>query len=247
MSRKTAGAAQKIVIASAMDELCKVTDFEHIHVGDVCKKSGVSRSTFYRYFEDIYEVPLWVERFTLALGVGEVGRTLTMKEGYSVSIRGCACFPSLMRRAGRVQGIRSIGEQGYRIHASYIIETLRDYKRIPLDDELYFQAHYASIAEADMLHRWLEGKIDAPADQFMEWLYAALPGRLRATLDVPVDPRPPRDADIKTILMMAAQDEGRYEMSPPALEDRIGEASEGVNAPSAALGVRGSGADPSVF
>lgn len=39
-------------ILSAFVELLQIKDFDKILISDICDKSGVSRTTFYRYYEN---------------------------------------------------------------------------------------------------------------------------------------------------------------------------------------------------
>ena len=46
----------KIYLAEALIELMKTKDLKDIHVKDIVKRAGVSRMTYYRYFEDKEEI-----------------------------------------------------------------------------------------------------------------------------------------------------------------------------------------------
>lgn len=46
-------------IVEALSDLLEEGNLNNVTVVDVCAKSGVSRSTFYRYFVDISDVALW--------------------------------------------------------------------------------------------------------------------------------------------------------------------------------------------
>jgi len=46
----------KLAILQAFNKLAKKKDFDKITVEQICKEAEVSRATFYRYFEDKYDV-----------------------------------------------------------------------------------------------------------------------------------------------------------------------------------------------
>lgn len=50
----------KIVLANALRTLLKEKTFENITVEDILEKSGASRSTFYRHFQDKYSLMIWI-------------------------------------------------------------------------------------------------------------------------------------------------------------------------------------------
>lgn len=49
----------KTILAGAFEELLNEKQFEDITVSDIVKKSGASRSTFYKHFSDKYEIMIW--------------------------------------------------------------------------------------------------------------------------------------------------------------------------------------------
>lgn len=57
MAMKT---GSKIILANALQALLKEKTFENITVEDILEKSGASRSTFYRHFQDKYSLMNWV-------------------------------------------------------------------------------------------------------------------------------------------------------------------------------------------
>ena len=52
-------------VACALNQLLSEHSSDHISVEDVCRLSGVPRSTFYRYFYSINEVSIWVFQYLL--------------------------------------------------------------------------------------------------------------------------------------------------------------------------------------
>lgn len=57
MAMKT---GSKIILANALRALLKEKTFENITIEDILEKSGASRSTFYRHFQDKYSLMNWV-------------------------------------------------------------------------------------------------------------------------------------------------------------------------------------------
>lgn len=50
----------KQMIAVSMENLLQTTKLEDITVGDILNKADISRTTFYRYFEDKYALVNWI-------------------------------------------------------------------------------------------------------------------------------------------------------------------------------------------
>lgn len=52
MKQKVKANETKIRIASMLNELLKEKDIERVSVVELCQKSNVSRTTFYKYFQE---------------------------------------------------------------------------------------------------------------------------------------------------------------------------------------------------
>lgn len=50
----------KRALAAALKELTQEQGFERVSVSDICEACGVSRKTFYYYFQDKYELAEWI-------------------------------------------------------------------------------------------------------------------------------------------------------------------------------------------
>ena len=51
---------KKYFVAQALNDLLAERTIEQISVVDLCEEAGISRSTFYTYFDDIYSVGEWL-------------------------------------------------------------------------------------------------------------------------------------------------------------------------------------------
>lgn len=46
-------------VVDALETLLRTRELENVRIGDLCRLSRISRTTFYVYFEDIYAVVQW--------------------------------------------------------------------------------------------------------------------------------------------------------------------------------------------
>lgn len=72
----TQGDETKMRIAHAVDG-----PIEELTVEAICRKSGVSKPTFYRHFESKYDIAVWMSKLMSCATLDEIGRTLTWEEG----------------------------------------------------------------------------------------------------------------------------------------------------------------------
>ncbi|WP_368669252.1 TetR/AcrR family transcriptional regulator [Limosilactobacillus kribbianus] len=53
-------------IVACTEELLKACPLSRISVTEVCRRAGVSRTTFYTYFTDVYAIYEWIWRYYIA-------------------------------------------------------------------------------------------------------------------------------------------------------------------------------------
>ena len=82
-----------------MNRLCADTPFARLHIEDIVRESGVSRSNFYHNFEDKYAVVNWIGHQCLRDGIFRIGRDLTWLEGPRITTREMAKFNALFASA----------------------------------------------------------------------------------------------------------------------------------------------------
>lgn len=68
---------ERLRVVSVMDELCAGTPFTKLTVTAICDAAGISRTSFYRLFEDKYEATNWFVHTVSRVGHVQTGRTLS--------------------------------------------------------------------------------------------------------------------------------------------------------------------------
>lgn len=150
---------RRLLIAEALNDLLHERSLDGITVVDLCKEAGISRSTFYSYFEDIYEVGEWVwERRNREIfeGLGE-------RYGYR------ECFARLYThlrddsgRTGRVLPERNFGRDPqlvtYAAANSFKLlkERIEGSRGRALTPDEYEQLDYVSRANETVTLKWFE-------------------------------------------------------------------------------------------
>lgn len=192
-------------MALAVDSLARERDFDELRVDEICEAAGISRSAFYRLFEDKYQIATWCQRFSTDAGIREIGRTLDAAEGNFVTCSGLLLFKNLFRSAGKSQRPGSVKPIARDLHIEYLTRTLREFKGIEIDAELAFQIDYVATSEAEMVGRWLLGDFDADARAFAGLIVSCMPPRLLALVDDPVDHKTPEALTMASFVMSASR------------------------------------------
>ena len=142
-----------------------VTDpIRTLSVTEICRRAGISRQTFYSYFESKYAIGSWYalhcDTFTLDL----IGRALSWREGYerwyTIMERQKLLFANSSQSKFSDEGAAAVAEN--RIAA--FRETFEN-RGLAFTDEYCYYAWMCASVERTAFSRWLkEGCAPPPAD-----------------------------------------------------------------------------------
>ena len=140
----------KLSIMHAVDK-----SLDRITVSEICKKANISRQTFYRNFDSKYSLhwwwPTYVHRFYLA----EVGRTLDWETGYSHHIELLLMERDFFRVATQYTAtISSLDSIMPHFRELTLLETLKDYQGVEIDNDLLFCIESWVKMETEVLTEW---------------------------------------------------------------------------------------------
>lgn len=196
---------KRLGVALAVNELCEKSDLKSISTDEICAKATISRSTFYRLFDDKYDIAVWCHRLPLEEGVGQMGRTLTCSEATCTSLEGLLIFRNLFKAAREIPGIMSVREQGKDEASELMLSTLRDCHGVEIDDEVRFAVDWVADASTSASFRWLFEEDPIPAAEVAERFEACYPASLLRYFGHPVDPRPRKPFDLSNYFKKAAE------------------------------------------
>lgn len=176
-------------ILLAIEELAGggVDSFKDITVGRVCDQANISRATFYRHFKGVDGAVVWHMERSVTVGIGNVGRLLTWKEGFQVTLE-CAYF---LRNTVRLLGGANLQkmimhEQAFEnLYSSLLEETIREVKQVAYDEELEFLVRSWTATISQNLNWWRLVEYSIPIPQFIEYLEECIPPKLYALLEEP--------------------------------------------------------------
>ena len=75
----------KMEILKATTALVDEVPFDKLAIGAICKAANISRTTFYRFFDDKFAVAQWYANYAFAQGTNEIGVSLPWYEGYYIT------------------------------------------------------------------------------------------------------------------------------------------------------------------
>lgn len=181
----------RVKIAEAMRRLAQQSNFDGITVSDICASAGISRPTFYHYFEDKNAVlQWWWERLmSYAQTMRPFGddweadlidqncifMQMTLEnERFS---RECAKSKNFAR------GYDSIYEYARRTRMAELTSLAEKRTGRPIDDSLEFAIRFYVLAESSIIARWMREGARPEAREVAESIVRCMPPELRAALE----------------------------------------------------------------
>lgn len=170
-----------------MADLMETTPLEKLTVSQICKASGISRSSFYRCFEDKYAVAQWHIQFVHLNGVDQIGRTLSWYEGYFRTEADFVKYKRFYAGASKKSDYNTIDESIPRCRKETLIETIRDYHGKKLTTKLLFEIEALAAMEFKTLPWWHDdAKYPVTLEQKCQWMCELVPRDLFDMLNQPV-------------------------------------------------------------
>lgn len=173
----------KRAIFEALYSLMAENDFSKISVGDILERSGVSRTTFYRRFEDKYAVVNWsFERFK------EINPQFKDEyHSFASSLRVQLDYLAAHQRYF-AQALRYIGQNSLRatmrnINEEYLIQCWREANPDAVFDyQLRAMVQFCAAGMSEVVARWvLDGCVE-DANEVTSAVCANVPSQLMALL-----------------------------------------------------------------
>lgn len=169
----------KKLILQAFNELMLQRSIDKISVGDICEAAEISRSTFYRQFQDKYEVLTYNFQITLDRYFVP-GVCNTLEEVFSCVLRDTQKTFSTFRDSFGHHGPESLNAFIY----NYSLQALEHYisEKHPLTEKERLQINTLCFGLSYLGEDWTNGKYDLSPEEAAAGLYELLPDELKGPL-----------------------------------------------------------------
>lgn len=192
----------RIGIVMALDQLCKIKPFSEITIDEICEEAGVARSTFYRTFDSKFAIPIWYQNLVLKASIGMVGGTLDWYGAHVASQSGWLLFKHMNAAAKEYRGAESTISNWHKQSRELLVETLRDYKGLEIDDNLYFQAEFFSAVVWTQGFEWDEYLGNKQPEDYTTLFSRCVPHDLYEALNSPDNPNPNATLSLSSIIAL---------------------------------------------
>ncbi len=143
-------------IAEALGGMLKHNCLEDIRVTKLCAKAGVPRRSFYNYFNDIYDIVMWIWGEIMRESVCRIGRDLAWHEGHELMFELCISKNMLFKRNADIY-------VGNRAARDALLENIRARKKSELSENELVDLDYYAFAVGNVINKWgVEGMLIPP-------------------------------------------------------------------------------------
>lgn len=167
----------KYLIEKAFEELVCEQGLQQVTVSDVCKKAGVSRKTFYAYYDDKFDVLEQVFRKDIYDSF-ESNIRFAWKHGIDTNITLIDLYEKLYEKkafylnAMTFEGQNSLRNFFVKSTASLSGGLIKDLGTDSL--ELEYAACYFASAHAGFLQKWIAEDMSVPPEELVRYYQKAL-------------------------------------------------------------------------
>lgn len=181
------GYATQISVVNAYEKLLGQYRFDEISVGQICRSAGIARSTFYYHFKDKYDISQWHYNLIAEKYLFQTGRTLNWFQSNFLNTTAFAQHETLYRWSFDMDGYQSLFSHAKRRRIETLRETIVEYKRQDIDEELEFQIIALADAEVGGVTHWFIAGMPYDVQTLCRYLDDAVPRRLYKLLNTPSD------------------------------------------------------------
>lgn len=174
----------KQLLADALYNLVQEKDFDSITISDICKRSGVSRATFYRYFHDKYELMSYHYESFVKSNFLDVESNLAWKEKLYQYANFYMQHKEYFTNILNYDGQNSFDEFLYSYSLAHFTRLAKKkYNCTTLSKEVVFAIKMYCYGNSMIVRDWLNGELDLTIDEFCTYRYETMPQIMKDFLD----------------------------------------------------------------
>ncbi|WP_165047151.1 MULTISPECIES: TetR/AcrR family transcriptional regulator [unclassified Adlercreutzia] len=182
-------AETKLAVVEALAALLEDTDIEKVTVDSLCERANISRSTFYRNFDNKEAVTQWHLQFVHSQSTDEIGRSLSFYNGYLLAEMMLSRYESLYESVAQHQLYNSLSRFATETREKALRTTLQNYHHQRVTPQLEFEIEALVAMEIAMLPQWRIAGVSL--EDKCHWLTDLVPRTLFRLINEPVRPSMP--------------------------------------------------------
>lgn len=176
----------KLAAVKAFAALLEETSLDKITVNDICVRASISRSAFYRNFENKYSVAQWHLCYVHSQSTNLIGRTFSFYNGYLLAEMMFSQYQHFYECISQKQVYSSLSQFSNQTRKEALIETLREFHHQNITPRLLFDIEALVAIESAMLPQWRSDEVSL--EDKCKWMVELVPRPLIRLLDAPSNP-----------------------------------------------------------
>ena len=180
-----------------LDALLDVLDekpLDKVRPSDLCERCGASRSTFYRYFGSVEDIPMWYRDYGAEIGMYQIGRRYTATQGHLISVQLLADCSKIYRYYA--SSPRTLNAEFAYVAAQSHVQAMRavlEERGQRIDKKRAYELESLAWGCCIAVSSWINNGMDLPVRDIVDVIVGLYPPALLAIFDSPSDPVPAID------------------------------------------------------
>lgn len=171
----------KYLFAESIKELMHKQSLDKITVTDIVKKSGKTRQTFYRYFQDKYDLVNWYFEKLADKSFRQIGNSSTLKEGLVKKFTFLLNDKVFFMQAFQSKDYNNVENYDYQCILEFYSSIIQ--KKIgTISDDIMFLLEMYCHGSITMTVQWAVHGMQQSPEVIADLLIDALPPRLEELL-----------------------------------------------------------------
>lgn len=168
----------KYAFATALVQCMKKESLSKISVTKLCKVSHLSRQTFYRNFEDKYDLVSWYFDKLLLKSFAEMGYGKTIKEGLIRKFQSIKDESLFFEVSFRNDTYHNLKDHDFEMIYAFYLNLIQQKTHKPCDPSLQLLLEMYCNASIYMTVKWVLGGMELTNEELAQLMIDALPSPL---------------------------------------------------------------------
>lgn len=178
MTKEKKSEKMKYRLADAMKACMRRMPVEKITVTEIVEECGTTRQTFYRNFQDKYDLINWYFDKILLESFEHMGEGKTVYEGLVNKFQFIEQEHLFFRAAFKTDEQNCLKEHDFELILAFYTEQIQENTGHKISDQLRFLLEMYCQGSIYMTTQWILGRLKGTPKQMAEQLVAAMPPEL---------------------------------------------------------------------
>ncbi len=165
----------KILICDVLEELLEEKALSHISITEICGKCNISRQTFYRHFDDIYTLTMWLFDYN-ATGSKTYDISKDFEFSCTVSFANMTKRPKLYRQIFLNDKDNIFLDRFLRSRIEYARKYIGERH---MEDDISFAVELYWSGYIHMMKKWIASGMKETPEKMGKYAYESLPAILK--------------------------------------------------------------------